>query len=88
MAQHPTIHHHADQAVAATVPLFCSWYCRKRYAVFGVGAAAKGFRLPVGVRRCNSVVGEAAEGEPKVVKHNRHNQSTSQRCQGIDDVSP
>ena len=31
---------------------------------------------------------EAAEGEPNVVEHNRHNQSTSQRCQGINDVGP
>ena len=88
MARHPTIHHHADEAVAATVPLFCSWQCRERLPVFGVGAATKGFRLPVGVSRFNSVIGEAAEGEPNVVEHNRHNQSTSQRCQGISDVGP
>ena len=33
-------------------------------------------------------MGEAAEGEPKVVEHNRHKRSTSQRCQGTSDVGP
>ena len=53
-----------------------------------VGDAAKYFRLPVGVLRCNSVIEAAAEGEPNVVEHNRHKQSTSQRCQGTSDVGP
>ena len=33
-------------------------------------------------------MGEAAEGELKVVEHNRHKQSTSQRAEGTSDVGP